>query len=458
MSQRNLKQDSDGGQVEGSPADGADNSMPRAATASSRRSFVLTSAARLAALCGGIHLASQPRRAYASTVDDIRIGLVGCGGRGTNLARIAMRNESACRLVAMGDLFKQQIDQSLNTLRRDRGNRDQVVASSGDTFIGFDAYRHVIASDVDFVILATPPAFRPAHFTAAMEAGKHAYVEKPVAVDPPGVRRVMQANEIAIRKRLHVSSGLTHRHSQRYKQLLAQIGQREIREMEISISGTVWGMVPRQPTMSEIEYQIRNFRRFAWLGGGHMLEKLVHNLDNCNWFLGSHPLSASGTGGFDERLGPHRGDIFDRLSTRFNYADGVILDATTDFTGTSRRTQETVQGDGWRASLNEGALYQGGSRASWSFGTRADPFNDNQLKSIFSGIMKGEVVNEIAYSCDATFAAIMGRMAAVRGRTVTWDEVTHSNEALAAEEITSMDAPPPVRPDKFGDYQIPAVG
>ena len=259
----------------------------------SRRDFVKTTAALSAAA-----MISRAGGVFAAGSDKLRVGLIGCGGRGTEAAMDCVRSSANVEIVAMGDMFGDRLDSSLAELSR---NVDDNVSVTGETsFTGFDAYEKVIACDIDMVILATPPGFRPMHLKAAIDAGKHVFMEKPVAVDPVGIRSIIASSELAKEKELAIVAGTQRRHQNLYRDIMKRIHDGAIGEI---VGGQCyWNMgglwvKKKQPDWSEMEWQCRNWLYFTWLSGDHIVEQHVHNLDVINWAIGSHPVKCMGMGG-----------------------------------------------------------------------------------------------------------------------------------------------------------------
>jgi myo-inositol 2-dehydrogenase/D-chiro-inositol 1-dehydrogenase len=274
-----------------------------------RRQFLKTTAtaASLAALTAGIQA-----RAYAAGGNTMRLGLIGCVGRGTGAAAQALTACKRAKLVAMGDAFQDQLDQSVKAISKEHPDRVDVPASR--RFVGMDAYAGVIGADVDMVLLCTPPGFRPLHFETAVKANKLVFMEKPVATDVPGVRRMMAANEQAKQKNLAVAVGLNIRHQNSSREVIKRVHDGAIGEvMFLRAYGNnagVW-VRPRKSGQSEMDYQMRNWYYFNWLCGDLIVEQTVHSIDLVNWAKGDHPIEAQGMGGRQVRVGPDYGEIYD---------------------------------------------------------------------------------------------------------------------------------------------------
>ena len=255
--------------------------------------------------------------------DTIRIGLIGAGGRGTGAANEAMNTEGSTKLLAVADLFEDKIQSCLRGLNREHADKLDVPPER--QFAGLNSYQHVLACDVDLIILATPPGFRPLHFAAAIDAGKHVFTEKPLAVDAPGVRQLLAANEKAKAKGLAVAVGLQRHHEPRYIETIKRLQDGAIGD--ISLGRAYWNgeglwVRPRLANMTEMEYQLRNWYYFNWLCGDHIVEQHIHNIDVINWLKNAYPVSANGQGGREVRKGKEYGQIFDHHFVEFTYADG----------------------------------------------------------------------------------------------------------------------------------------
>jgi len=331
----------------------------------SRRSFLKASGAvSLAALASSCATSS----AFAAGSDKLRVGLIGCGGRGTGAARDCIRSSDNVQIVALGDMFRDRVDKSLNNLKEELP-AENVKVSEDTCFVGFDAYEKVIASDVDSVILATPPHFRPAHLKAAIEAGKHVFMEKPVAVDPVGIRSVIASSELAEQKGLAIVAGTQRRHQDHYLQVMKRIHNRAIGEIVSGQcywnQGALWVSAAKKNLRkkkelgwSDMEYQCRSWLFFTWLSGDHIVEQHVHNLDVINWAIGSHPVKCLGMGGRQARTQPQYGNIYDHFAVEYEYPNGArVLSMCRQTEGCSSRVSERVVG-------TKGSVYTDGSNAS----------------------------------------------------------------------------------------------
>jgi len=291
-----------------------------------RRDFLKGTTASAALL--GVSSLPFASGVFAAGSDELKVGLIGCGGRGTGAATDCVRSAPGVRIFAMGDLFQDRLEGSLARLTGNEALKDKIDVTKDRCFWGFDAYEKVIASDVDMVILAAPPGFRPSHFKAAVEAGKHVFFEKPVAVDGPGVRAILEAGEIAQQKKLGIVAGTIKRHQADYMATIKRIHDGEIGDILAAQcyynTGELWNH-GRKPEWSDMEWQCRNWLYFTWLSGDHIVEQHIHNLDVMNWAIGSHPEKCVGIGGRQVRTDPAYGHIFDHFTIEYEYPNGVRL-------------------------------------------------------------------------------------------------------------------------------------
>ena len=440
-----------------------------------RRGFVRTGAA---AALGGIPLANLTTPSPASargapppaTRDAIRVGLIGAGGRGTGAAVQALSTAADVRLVAMADAFPDRVEASYKTLTSPE--RDEWLGGDIDLraridvpperrFSGFDAYRQVIPL-VDVVILATPPGFRPIHFAAAVDAGKHVFMEKPVATDAPGVRAVLAAAEAARAKRLNVVVGLQRHYQTVYREWVDRIHAGMIGDVVLGRvywnGDGVW-VRPRQPGQTEMEYQMRNWYYFNWLCGDHIVEQHIHNLDVSNWAKGAHPVRAQGNGSRFVRNGPDHGQIYDNHFVEYEYADGTrMMSQCRHIPGTLQRVTEAFHGTKGTAP-QPGQILDASGKMIYRHDAEGDP-NPYQVEHdvLFDAVEKGEYrFADAEMGAVATMTAILGRMATYSGKIVEWDEALNSNVDLMPKRF-AWDAAPPVLPDAHGNYPVPVPG
>ncbi len=402
--------------------------------------------------------AAPPRTARGAPADVLRIALVGCGGRGTGAALQALSTAGPVQLVAMADAFRDRLDSSLAELARNVPEHLDVPESR--RFTGFEAHQRAIDVDVDVVLLATPPGFRPLHFEYAVSRGRHVFLEKPVAVDAPGVRRVLAASAEAKRRGLKVGVGLQRRHDPRYLETVQRIRDGAIGEVQLL--RCYWnGVRPwvrrREAAWTEMEYQMRNWYYFNWLCGDHIVEQHIHNLDVANWIRSSTPTSAQGQGGRQGLEDPDQGEIFDHHAVEFTYADGTkLLSQCRQIPGCWESVSEHALGTEGAADVS-GFHIQGRGGWEWSWrGEAVDPYQAEH-DALFAAIRADVPYDESETGALATLTAILGRMATYSGRVVTWDEALSSSVDLSPQSY-AWDAKPSVLPDASGRYPIAIPG
>jgi len=401
----------------------------------SRRRFMQGSALSMAALgLGG-------GRLFAAGSDTIRVGLIGCGSRGMGAVRNCVDSAPNVEVVALGDLFQDRIDTCLKTIRTNGEkdwsssapwtHADKVKVTPETCFTGFEAYKKVINSGVDLVILATSPHFRPIHLKAAIEAGKHVFMEKPVAVDPAGIRSVLASSELARQKGLAIGAGTQRRHDPKYVEVMKRVHNGDIGELVAGqcywVQGWVrqWGFyTERQPQWTDMETQCRNWYYYPWLSGDHIVEQHVHNLDVINWAMGTHPVMAMGMGGREVRIEPEFGNIYDHFAVEFEYPNGArILSMARQIAGCTERIGERIVGA--KGIAMEGAIE--GAKAYTYEGPTPYPYEQEHADLIRS-IRDGRPLNEGKAVAESTMTAILGRMSAYTGRALKWDWAIKSSK------------------------------
>ena len=442
----------------------------------SRREFVKTSSALLA---GGATLASGlsiARAAHVAGDDTIKIALIGCGGRGTSAAGQALQTKGKVVLWAMADAFDKRIEQSLKKLRRGLEQSPKsketgwlearIDVPPERQFAGLDAYQKAIDSGVDLVILTTPPGFRPLQFEAAIAAGKHVFMEKPVAVDAPGIRRVLASGKLARKKGLAVGVGLQRHHQPPYIETIKRLQDGAIGD--ILLTRVYWngsGVWVRtradfakayghQPT--EMEYQVNNWYYFNWLCGDHIVEQHIHNLDVSNWLKGTHPIAANGMGGRQVRTGKEYGQIFDHHAVEFTYPDGsTMMSQCRHQPGCWSQVTEYAAGSAGTSHVGGGSIIS--PSGQWHYeGPTPNPYQVEH-DDLFAAIRRGDPYNEVEYGAHSTMTAIFGRMATYSGKALSWDEAINSEIDLSPSKY-DFAATPPVVPDENGWYPIPVPG
>ena len=449
-----------------------DNANQAGTGKTSRRDFIRKSAAAVAGagVAGGISIA---RAAHAQGSELITIALIGCGGRGTRAAVEAISNKATgnVKLVAMADAFRDRLDHCYRAVKERCG--DHVDVPEDRKFIDLGGYQKAIECDVDMVLLCTPPGFRPMQFDSAVKTGKHVFMEKPLAVDAPGIRRIMAANEEAKKKGLLVAVGHHLRHEVKHKEVISRIHDGmigEIKYLRAYFNSTGVWFRPRKPDQTEMQYQVSNWYYFTWLSGDHIVEQHVHDLDVMNWIKkDEHPIRANGMGGrqvrtpeWGETSGYGRsgvGEIFDHHAVEFEYADGTrMFSFCRHIPGCWNSFSEHAHGTKGYADIEghgRGTIYVDGQEpVRWDRGPDGHQLEHDDL---FAALLAGEPYNEADYSAASSMTAIMGRMATYSGKVVEWDAAINSNLALSPEEYT-WDAQPPVKPDANGSYACAMPG
>ncbi|PHQ32706.1 Gfo/Idh/MocA family protein [Rhodopirellula bahusiensis] len=434
----------------------------------SRRTFIQSGGIMLA---GGSVLGtnlSVARGAHAYGDDTLKIGLIGCGSRGTNAVIQAMNTDGATRLVAMADVFESNVQSSYRAIKSKHGKSDshgQRVDVEGARFIGLDGWKHVLQSDADIVFLTTPPGFRPLHFEKAVEAGKHVFMEKPVATDAPGVRRVLAANEIAQQKGLAVAVGLQRHHEARYRECIEQLHEGAIGDPIFARAywnGAGSKLRPRPNNVSELEYQLRQWQHFNWIGGDHIAEQHVHNLDVINWLLGEHPATAQGQGGRDTRSDQTLGETFDHHMVEFTYSNDVrLLSQCRHVRGCWNSVSEHVHGTKGSCDVSAAIIRDTTGKIVWQSSQKnsKDKGCQQAQNDLFASLRNGEIPNEGDYGATSTMTAIMGRMASYSGKIVRWNEALQSEQWLAdVDAMHSLRDIAPVQPLPNGNYEVAIPG
>jgi predicted dehydrogenase len=372
-----------------------------------RRDFLKTTAGATlaAAIPGNLGL-------HAQGSDAIRIGVIGCGGRGTGAAIDAMNAAPGVEITALFDPFQDRIESSLKRLKE--AHPDKIKVRPETCFTGLEGYKGLLAvPGINMIVTAAPPGFRPIHLKACIEAGKHVFMEKPVAVDPVGIRGIIAASELAASKGLAIVAGTQRRHQKRYLELIKRIQDGQIGTIVGAQCywnmGDLWVKL-REPNMTDMEWHCRNWLYFSWTSGDHIVEQHVHNLDVVNWALGALPKTAIGMGGRQVRVAPEYGNIFDHFAVEFEYADGVRTASYCRQTkGCAERVEEKIIG-------TKGVAFGYGEIK----GEEANPYVQEHADLIAS-IRAGKPLNEGRQVAESTMCAIMGRMSAYTGRAISWD-------------------------------------
>ncbi|VTS08916.1 Gfo/Idh/MocA family protein [Tuwongella immobilis] len=399
---------------------------PNNSPSTNRRDFLAaTSAVTAASLL-------SPGGVFAAGNGTLKVGLVGCGGRGTGAATNALNADPGVKITALADVFPEQVGKSLNLLAREYPGRVEVPADR--QFSGFDAYQQLLKTDVDVVLLCTPPGFRPQHLKAAVEAGKHIFCEKPMAVDAVGVRSVIETSKLAKQKKLNLVGGFCYRYDLPKRETIKRIHDGAIGDvLTIHTSyntGTIWHR-GSNPKWSEMEYQMRNWYYFTWLSGDHYVEQHIHSIDKALWVMkDQHPVSAVALGGRQQRTDEKYGNIWDHFSVIFEYANGAkVFTNTRQQAGCYNEVTDYVYGTKGIAELMSHKIdVFGGSK--WNYSGDAPNMYDYEHVELFQAIRKGTTINDGETMTASTLMGIMGRMAAYTGKKITWEEALNSKESL----------------------------
>ncbi len=405
-----------------------------------RRDFLRTSAS--AAVAASV--AGRFGLAHAQGSDEIRVGLIGAGGRGTGALRNVLDAAPNVRVVAIGDVFQDQIDASLQALNAKLPKPLDVPKDR--QFTGLDAYRNVLAQDINYAILATPPGFRPQHLKAAVGAGKHIFTEKPIAVDGPGVREVLALVDVADAKGLKIAAGTQRRHQAGYIETIQRIHDGAIGDIVAARAywnqGALWHK-PRQPGWSDAEWMLRNWLYFPFLSGDIIVEQHIHNHDVINWAMQAHPLRAIGLAGRQVRVQPEFGSVYDHFATDFEYENGVHMTSMCrQIDGCANNIGEALTGTKGNCQVDRYTITGADPWRRPSDAEEADPYVQEHA-DLIAAIRGDKPLNELKAVAETTLTAIMGRMAGYTGQMVTWEQALNSQEVLMPADF-SLEASIPV--------------
>ena len=438
----------------------------------SRRDFVKTTstAAAAASVLSGL---SAVQAAHTSFDETIRLGMIGCGGRCTGAAEQAMNTAGPTKLIAMCDAFQHRLDGSLKTLSRK--HKDKVDVPAERQFTGIEGYKKLLETDIDLVLIATPPGFRPVHYEAAIKAGKHVFAEKPLAVDAAGVRRILAATEEAKKKDLLVQIGLQRRHERAYMETIQRLQDGAIGDIVAARAywngGGVWTrtraqigeILGRKPT--EMEYQVNNWYYFNWLCGDHITEQHIHNLDVINWLMGGPPVKAQGQGGRQVRTGIENGEIYDHHMVEFTYGDtpygndAVMLSQCRHIRNCWNKVDEFCHGSNGSCHIGKAVIFDKNGNETWSYGRGGRGGHQQEHHDLFADLRAGKRPNEGEYGAHSTMTSILGRMCTYSGKEITWDDAINSKRIISPiDEFTNMEDEPPVKPNEDLSYSIPMPG
>ncbi len=425
------------------------NSEQRSASTSSRRKFIQSSST---ALAGGVvaPYLGLKHSLSGQNAETVRVGLVGCGGRGSGAANQALHADSNIRLTAMGDVFPHRIQGSLDALKRAAG--EKVDVDPANQFIGLDAYEKVINSGVDVVLLTTPPAFRPQHIKAAIDAGKHVFCEKPMATDSAGLRSVMASVAEAKRKKLAVVAGFCWRYDYPRRELYQRIHDGEIGDIRsvyaTYYTGPVNPAVPeseRTPDLTDLAWQLKYWQNYVWLSGDSICEQAIHSVDKIAWALKDEmPVKAVANGG--RQIPAHGGNIYDHFSVVYEYKSGLRTHlGSRQIAGCYNENSDYIYGSKGTGLINGWSDVRIQGDKNWKYrGPKKDMYQVEH-DELFASIRKGEPINDGDRMVTSCMMGIMGRMAAYTGKEVTWEDAMNSTDVLVPENI-EWDMDLPVRP------------
>ena len=412
--------------------------MKKTLTDASRRKFIKVTGSTLAAGTLGFNVIAKNHPTHEFNADTLKVGLIGCGGRGTGAATQAVKADPNVVLTAMADVFEDRMEISYNALMDEVP--DKVKVPDNQKFMGFDAYKKVLETDVDVVVLATPPNFRPAHLEAAVNAGKHIFFEKPVAVDAPGIRKVIEVAKMAKKKNLGFMSGFCWRYDYPKRETFERVLDGKIGKV-ISIyntynTGELWWKDTR-PSWGKFKKELRNWLYYNWLSGDHIVEQAIHSLDLMSWAMGDElPISASGLGGRQSRTEERYGNVFDHFAITYEYANGARgLHHSRQQKGADRAYGIEILGSKGRCDINVWNQHEIKGKKNWSWEKEHSKKDKNNMyqtehDELFASIRNGNPINDGIRAANSTMLAIWGRMVAYTGKTISREEAFSSQEVL----------------------------
>jgi predicted dehydrogenase len=427
-----------------------------------RRTFIKAAAISSTGFLPSVLSAAVAQPGKAPSKDPVlRIGLIGCGGRGTGAAVQALRADPNTELVAMGDLFSDRLEKSLADIAQEMGEagKDRIKITDKSKFLGFDAYEKVLAAGVDVVLLTTHPYARPLHLAAAIQAGKHVFAEKPVAVDSTGLRSVLASASEAKQKNLALQVGFCWRYADAERETLKRISEGAIGDVSVIHSTYHTSTLtkhPRKPEWSDTEFQIRNWWHFTWVSGDHLVEQAVHSVDRLRWAMGDRlPIRCTALGGRAARTGPESGNGYDHFTVNYEFEGGKrgILTAR-QIDACSNDNSDYIYGSKGQAHINGFSkihqIKDGGGQVTWKFEGQGHDMYQNEHDELFASIRAGKPINDGERGAQSTLMAIMGRMAAYTGQTVTWQQAMNSKEDLSPKQLAMgpMETPAVAVPGK----------
>ncbi|EMI16634.1 oxidoreductase domain-containing protein [Rhodopirellula maiorica SM1] len=423
----------------------------------SRRKFLKQSTV---AAAGAAAIATNvARTAHAAGSDEIKFVVIGCGGRGSGAAANIMNTKGNVKLVAVADAFQNKAEYAVKRLAQ--SHKDKVAVPQDQIFAGLDAYKKAIDTDCDLVVIATPPGFKPQQFEYAIEKNRHVFMEKPVASDAPGVKRVLAAVEESKKKNRMVGIGLQRRHEPRYIETIKRIHDGAIGDVIAQRvywnGGGIWYR-NRDKDMTEMAFQTNNWYHFNWLSGDQICEQHIHNLDVGCWVKGAYPVECNGMGGRAQREGGDatKSQIFDHTFCEYTFADGSkMFSQGRHLAGGWNHVGEFAHGT--KGSADPSGKIEGEN--PWKFSGKSPGGHQQEQHDLIEALMRGDIYNEGEYGAKSTFTAILGREACYSGKIVKWDELMEKGANLSPgiDEYT-LESDPPVMPGPDGEYPVPVPG
>lgn len=422
-----------------------------------RREFLAASAVAIPTFAGAVMLPRAVSAAsFTARSSDLRVGLIGCGGRGTGAALQAILADPGVKLTAVADVFPERIESSLAGLGK--ALEEQQITGRIDVpperrFTGFDGHTKVLESGVDVVLLCTFPAFRPAHLKAAVEAGVHIFAEKPLAVDGPGIRSVLESCRVAREKNLALVVGFCWRFNEGMRGIFERVNAGDLGRVTTVHTTYHTGTLsrrPRKPEWSELEFQMRNWWHHTWLSGDHVVEQAVHSIDRLLWAMNdAPPARVNCLGGRAARSGPEHGDAFDHFAAIYEYDDGRrVFHTTRQIDGCPSDNTDYIYGDkawcvvnGWQPTYS---IRDAAGKELWAYSGPIGDMYQNEHNELFKSIREGKPLNDGVRGAHSTLAAIMARMSAYTGQTIAWDQALNSQQRLVPETLQWGPFPEPV--------------
>jgi myo-inositol 2-dehydrogenase/D-chiro-inositol 1-dehydrogenase len=424
-------------------------------TRTTRRDFLKASTlAASAAVSGALDVS---RSVFAAGSDIIRVGVIGCGGRNAGAAVQALTADSGARLAAMCDIFVDRVKEKRQILKEQKGS--QVTVDDDHCFAGFDGYKHVIESS-DVVLIANAAKFHPFHAMAAVEAGKHVFVEKPHGIDPAGVKLMQRASELAKQKGLCFISGLHSRYHTGYAETVQRIHDGAIGDVvaiEENFLRGPYGVIDRKPGLSEVEWQCSTQYHFRWLSGDDVVQSLVHNLDRSSWVMRNQaPVKCHGLGGRSSMTEPIYGDVFDHHSVVYEFEGGALIYAFCRTTnGCYDSSSSIILGSKGKADIMRCRIW---GETNWRWEGGCDPYQ-REHDILFAAIRSGKAVNNGDYMARSTMISVMGQISCYTGKEVTWEQVNKSDFYYPPKPEECRDGmEPPVKAGADGSYPVPRPG